>query len=96
MSKYHSIIKYPSITEKNTTLRTDQNKYVFEVALDADKAEIKEAVQKIFNVDVVAVNTMVVKGKKKRTGRNVGYRSDRKKAIVKVKAGQNIEKFGEV
>jgi large subunit ribosomal protein L23 len=96
VSKYHSIIKYPSITEKNTTLRTDQNKYVFEVALEADKAEIKEAVQKIFNVDVVAVNTMVVKGKKKRTGRNVGYRVDRKKAIVKVKAGQNIEKFGEV
>lgn len=96
MSKYHSIIKYPSITEKNTVLRSEQNKYVFEVALDADKADIKEAVQKIFSVDVVAVNTIVVKGKKKRTGRSVGYRSDRKKAIVKVKAGQNIEKFGEV
>jgi len=96
VSKYHSIIKYPSITEKNTALRTDQNKYVFEVALDADKAEIKEAVQKLFSVDVVAVNTMVVKGKKKRTGRSVGYRTDRKKAIVKIKAGQNIEKFGEV
>ncbi|MDR2694725.1 MAG: 50S ribosomal protein L23 [Chitinispirillales bacterium] len=96
MSKYHSIIKYPSITEKNTVLRTDQNKYVFEVALDADKTDIKEAVQKLFSVDVVAVNTMVVKGKKKRTGRNVGYRNDRKKAIVKIKAGQNIEKFGEV
>jgi len=96
VSKYHSIIKYPSITEKNTTLRAEQNKYVFEVALDADKADIKEAVQKLFSVDVVAVNTIVVKGKKKRTGRNVGYRSDRKKAIVKVKAGQNIEKFGEV
>jgi len=96
VSKYHSIIKYPSITEKNTVLRSEQNKYVFEVALDADKADIKEAVQKIFSVDVVAVNTIVVKGKKKRTGRSVGYRSDRKKAIVKVKAGQNIEKFGEV
>jgi len=96
VSKYHSIIKYPSITEKNTALRTDQNKYVFEVALDADKAEIKEAVQKLFSVDVVAVNTIVVKGKKKRTGRSVGYRSDKKKAIVKIKAGQNIEKFGEV
>jgi len=96
VSKYHSIIKYPSITEKNTALRAEQNKYVFEVALDADKAEIKEAVQKIFSVDVVAVNTIVVKGKKKRTGRSAGYRSDRKKAIVKVKAGQNIEKFGEV
>lgn len=96
MSKYHSIIKYPSVTEKNTQLRADQNKYVFEVALGADKADIKEAVQKIFGVDVVTVNTLVVKGKKKRNGRNVGYRPDRKKAIVKVKAGQNIDKFGEV
>jgi len=96
VSKYHSIIKYPSITEKNTALRTGQNKYVFEVALNADKLEIKEAVQKIFGVDVVAVNTMVVKGKLKRTGRNEGYRTDRKKAIVKIKAGQDIAKFGEV
>jgi len=96
VSKYHSIIKYPSITEKNTALRAGQNKYVFEVDLGADKTEIKEAVEKLFSVDVVAVNTMVVKGKKKRTGRSVGYRSDKKKAIVKIKAGQNIEKFGEV
>jgi len=96
VSKYHSIIKCPSITEKNTVLRTDQNKYVFEVALNATKADIKEAVHKLFSVDVEAVNTMVVKGKRKRVGRGVGYRSDRKKAIVKVKAGQNIAKFGEV
>jgi len=96
MSKYHSIIKYPSITEKNTNLRSDQNKFVFEVALDATKADIKEAVQKLFSVDVVAINTMVVKGKKKRMGRNVGYRPDWKKAIVKLKAGQNIAQFGEV
>jgi len=96
VSKYHSIIKYPSVTEKNTALRTEQNKYVFEVALGAGKPEIKEAVERIFGVGVVAVNTIVVKGKKKRTGRSVGYRSDRKKAIVKIKAGQSIEKFGEV
>ncbi|MDR0330353.1 MAG: 50S ribosomal protein L23 [Chitinispirillales bacterium] len=96
MSKYHSIIRYPSVTEKNTLLRSEQNKYVFEVALGATKIEIKEAVQKLFSVDVEDVNTMVVKGKKKRTGRNVGYRPDRKKAIVKIKAGQNIDKFGEV
>jgi large subunit ribosomal protein L23 len=96
VSKYHSIIKYPSITEKNTMLRTGQNKYVFEVALGASKVDIKEAVRKLFSVDVEAVNTMVVKGKKKRSGRNVGYRPDRKKAIVKVKAGQEIAKFGEV
>ncbi|MCL2181967.1 MAG: 50S ribosomal protein L23 [Chitinispirillia bacterium] len=96
MSKYHEIIRYPSITEKNTNLRSGQNKYVFEVALNATKADIKEAVQKLFEVDVEAVNTMVVKGKKKRMGRNVGYRPDRKKAIVRIKAGQNIAKFGEV
>jgi large subunit ribosomal protein L23 len=96
MSKYHAIIKYPSITEKNTNLRSDQNKFVFEVAVGATKADIKEAVQKLFSVDVEAVNTMIVKGKKKRQGRNAGYRPDRKKAIVKLKAGQNIAKFGEV
>jgi large subunit ribosomal protein L23 len=99
MSKYHQIIRYPSITEKNTALRSEENKqkkYVFEVATDATKADIKEAVQKLFDVDVEAVNTMVVKGKKKRQGRNVGYRPDRKKAIVKVKAGQEIAKFSDV
>lgn len=96
MSKYHSIIKYPSITEKNTSLRQLQNKYVFEVAKSAKKPEIKEAVEKIFDVTVDSVNTIVVKGKKKRMGRNVGYRSDWKKAIVKVKEGQTIARFGEV
>jgi large subunit ribosomal protein L23 len=96
VSKYHNIIKYPSITEKNTNLRSDQNKFVFEVATSATKGEIKEAIQHLFSVDVEAINTMVVKGKKKRTGRNVGYRPDWKKAIVKLKAGQNIASFGEV
>jgi large subunit ribosomal protein L23 len=96
MSKYHQILRYPSITEKNTNLRADQNKFVFEVALDATKADIKEAVQKLWEVDVETVNTMIVKGKKKRMGRNVGYRPDRKKAVVKLKAGQTIPAFGEV
>lgn len=96
MSKYHQLIRYPSITEKNTTLREKQNKYVFEVLRTASKPEIKTAVEKIFSVDVEAINTMIVKGKKKRMGRNVGYRSDWKKAIVKVKEGQAIARFGEV
>jgi large subunit ribosomal protein L23 len=69
---------------------------VFEVALGATKADIKEAVQNIFSVEVEAVNTMIVKGKKKRVGRNEGYRPDRKKAIVKLKTGQTIAKFGDV
>lgn len=96
MSKYHNLIKYPSITEKNTTLRQMQNKYVFEVDRKANKPEIKEAVEKVFDVSVESVNTMIVKGKKKRMGRNVGYRSDWKKAIVKIKEGQTIARFGEV
>lgn len=96
MSKYHNLIRYPSITEKNTTLRESQNKYVFEVVKKATKPEIKEAVEKLFNVDVETVNTILVKGKKKRMGRNVGYRPDWKKAIVKIKAGQSIARFGEV
>jgi large subunit ribosomal protein L23 len=96
MSIYHSIIRYPSITEKNTTLRTAQNKYVFEVAPDATKPQIKKAVEKIFGVNVISVNTIVVKGKLKRTGRFAGYRPNWKKAIVKVQTGQTIAKFGEV
>jgi large subunit ribosomal protein L23 len=96
MSKYHSIIRYPSITEKNTTMRETQNKYVFEVERTANKPDIKEAVEKLFAVTVLSVNTILVKGKKKRMGRNVGYRSDWKKAIVRIQEGQTISKFGEV
>jgi large subunit ribosomal protein L23 len=77
-------------------LRTAQNKYVFEVATKATKPQIKKAVEKLFGVTVESVNTMVVKGKEKRTGRFAGYRSDWKKAIVKVEKGQTIAKFGEV
>lgn len=96
MSKYHSIIRYPSITEKNTTMRETQHKYVFEVERTANKPDIKEAVEKLFAVTVLSVNTILVKGKKKRMGRNVGYRSDWKKAIVRIQEGQTISKFGEV
>jgi large subunit ribosomal protein L23 len=84
------------VTEKNTLLRTSQNKYVFEVLPKATKPQIKQAVEKLFSVKVLSVNTMVVKGKKKRVGKSMGYRSDWKKAIVKVAAGQTISKFGEV
>lgn len=96
MSKFHSIIRYPSITEKNTSMRETQNKYVFEVTRTASKPEIKEAVEKLFAVTVLSVNTILVKGKKKRMGRNVGYRSDWKKAIIRIQDGQTISKFGEV
>ena len=96
MSKYHSVIRSPSITEKNTTLRTDENKYVFEVDKNCTQVEIKKAVESLFNVEVASVNTMVVKGKKKRMGKFQGYRPDWKKAIVKLLEGHKIDKFGEV
>jgi large subunit ribosomal protein L23 len=77
-------------------MREEENKYVFEVLRTASKPEIKTAVEKLFNVSVESVNTMIVKGKKKRMGKFSGYRSDWKKAIVKIQQGQKIEKFGEV
>jgi len=96
VSNYHAIIRYPSITERNTALRTSQNKYVFEVAPTATKPQIKKAIEKIFSVNVESVNTVVVKGKKKRVGKYAGYRPDWKKAIVKLQTGQTIARFGEV
>jgi len=96
VSKYHQIIRYPSITEKNTVLKENQNRYVFEVMRTATKPQIRKAVENLFGVEVVDVNTMIVKGKKKRMGRFSGYRSDWKKAIVKLGEGQTIAKFGEV
>jgi len=77
-------------------MRETQNKYVFEVTRTATKPEIKEAVEKLFSVTVLSVNTILVKGKLKRMGRNVGYRSDWKKAIIRIQDGQTISKFGEV
>lgn len=96
MSKYHKILRSPMITEKNTSLRAAQNKYVFEVDRKASKTDVKEAVENLFDVKVVSVNTMVMKGKLKRMGRFKGYQADRKKAIVKLGEGQKIERFGEV
>jgi large subunit ribosomal protein L23 len=68
-------------------------KIVFEVATDANKIEIKNAVQKLFNVEVTDVHTMVVRGKLKRMGRSVGRRPGSKKAIVTLKPGNTIEFF---
>lgn len=96
MSRFHSVIRSPSITEKNTALRSDQNKYVFEVDRRSNKKDIKRAIECLFNVKVQSVNTMIVKGKQKRMGRFSGYRPNWKKAIVKLAEGQIIDKFGEV
>ena len=86
------IILKPVITEKAVDLM-QENKYVFKVRLDANKIQIKQAVEEIFKVKVVDVNTMRVKGKEKRMGRYVGKTSDWKKAIVQVREGDVIEVF---
>ena len=86
------IIIRPLITEKSTTLMAE-GKYVFEVAKSANKIEIAKAISHIFKVKVASVNTINVEGKVKRMGRSVGKRSDYKKAIVKLAAGETIEFF---
>ena len=88
----YAVLLRPIITEKTTVL-TGADKYVFEVDLRANKNEIKEAVQVAFNVRVVEVNTMVMKGKPKRFGRKVTNRPDWKKAIVTLVQGDKIELF---
>lgn len=77
------VIKSPVITEHSADLMMDK-KYTFEVDPRANKTEVKTAVESAFNVKVVKVNTMNLKGKFKRMGQHAGYRSDRKKAIVQL------------
>ena len=76
------VVEKALITEKGTGLRELRNQYVFRVARDANRIEIKRAVESIFSVKVRAVRTMQVRGKEKRQGRFVGRRSDWKKAII--------------
>jgi large subunit ribosomal protein L23 len=87
---HEKIIKRALITEKADRLR-EMNCYQFEVAKDANKREIKEAVEKLFNVTVTDVKTANFRGKPKRLGLSFGYKTDHKKATVTLKAGQKIE-----
>lgn len=86
------IIIRPVVTEKSFSLLED-NKYTFIVDKRATKTEIKCAVEDIFKVTVLGVNTINVKGKPKRVGRHAGYKADRKKAVVTLKPGQKIPLF---
>jgi len=90
MNDVYSVLKRPLFTEKNDRLKENFNKYAFEVDIKANKIEIRQAVEQIFGVSVVKVNTMRVHGKVKRRGRSVGRRPDWKKAIVTLKPGDTI------
>ncbi|PLX94987.1 MAG: 50S ribosomal protein L23 [Desulfuromonas sp.] len=94
MKPLHHIIKKPLVTEKTAIQKEEGRVVVFEVAKDANKIEIKQAVEKAFDVKVDEVNTMIVAGKVKRVGRQFGKRPNRKKAYVTLAEGSNIDFFG--
>ena len=102
----HHIIKRPLLTEKGTRLKDHggapvgtfseedlKPQVLFEVALDANKIQIKQAIEALFSVKVVDVHTQIMRGKEKRVGRFMGQRSNWKKAIVTLAAGNKIEFF---
>ena len=91
MNNYRDIIKAPIITEKSSDLAQNKNTFVFSVDVNANKTQIIQAIEKIFNVKVESVNTINVKPKKKRVGRYVGKTNRMKKAIVKLSEGSSIE-----
>ena len=89
----YKIVKKPLVTEKGTVMLSEGNRVTFKVHLDANKIEIREAVQKIFSVNVLQVNTQVVRGKRKRFGKAMGQTKSWKKAMVQLKEGDKIEIF---
>lgn len=95
MAHMTDVLKKPVLTEKSLALQTEENKYTFDVDLDANKTEVKIAVEKLFNVKVEKVNIMNVKPKAKRMGRYEGKINKRRKAIVKLAEGSTINYFDE-
>ena len=94
MKSMQEVIVRPLImTEKGETLREENNQVLFEVSMKANKSEIKSAVEKLFNVEVEQVNTMIVRGKVNRMGRRMGKRPNWKKAVVTLSEGDTIEFF---
>jgi large subunit ribosomal protein L23 len=88
--RMYEVIRAPLITEK-ATLLSEKNQFVFKVASDATKPEIKAAVEALFKVKVTGVNTLITKGKTKRFKGRPGVRSDVKKAFVTLAAGESID-----
>jgi len=91
MKSSYNILEAPMLTEKGTALKEADNKVMFKVAKEANKIEIKKAVEEIFKVKVDSVATINCKGKKKRLGRFEGRRPDWKKAIIKLKKGEKLD-----
>lgn len=93
MKNPRDVIHQPVVSEKSYDLIDAANTYTFEVDRRANKTEVRQAVEQIFGVRVVAVNTINRRGKRKRTGFRVGKRADTKRALVKLAAGESIDIF---
>ncbi len=89
---FRTIVR-PIMTEKTSAAYQDRQEYTFEVASDANKLAIRAAVQKLFGVTVTGVQTMNVRGKRRRVGQSIGTRANWKKAIVTLKDGDSIDIF---
>ena len=92
MNEY-DVIRRPIVTEKSSSLKEAGNQYVFEVQRDANKIEIKKAIEKLFKVKVVSVQVALMQGKERRVGRFSGKKPDWKKAIVKLSPKDKISIF---
>ena len=91
--KLTDVIRRPLVTEKTTILREDGRTIVFQVAADANKVEIRHAIEKLLGSKVESIRTAIAHGKVKRQGRFSGRRSDWKKAYVRLKDGEKIPEF---
>jgi large subunit ribosomal protein L23 len=87
------VVKRPLVTEKSERNRADARQFAFEIHRDATKIQVKQAVEKLFNVHVLAVRTAVIRGKNKRVGRSRARRPNWKKAFVTLKEGETIALF---
>ena len=96
MKNIYDVIVRPIVTEKAVNKRDAENTLCFEVSVEANKTDIKAAVQKLFKVKVAGVQTVNTVGKLRRRGRFSGYRSDWKKAYVRLKPGEKMPEYAEV
>ena len=92
----HDVIRKPLVTEKGVAKKDAERTLCFEVAPKANKVQVKQAVEKLFKVKVAEVRTANMEGKLRRRGRFSGYRSDWKKAYVKLKEGEKVPDFAEI
>lgn len=93
MKSMYDVLKRPLVTEKSSALNAESNKVTFEVAMGANKHEIKEAVEKLLEVGVEDVRTMIYRGKTKRVGKHMGRQRNWKKAVVTLVEGAELDIF---